>query len=246
MGGRSIRPRIELALSGIGNTKLRPERGTELEGGVDADLFDARLSVELTTYRKVQVDALMPVQLPPSVHGGGTQLINLGNIRNTGLELTVGVTPVQSSLLTWRTSVTYSRNSNTLTKLGDDVLPNKLAGIVEGYPLYSRWARPILAFADQNGDQVIDGGEVQVGDSLVYVGLVQPAYTSALTTDAQLFGGAVSVSAGFSYIGGACRSTRRPAPIGCWRRSSAIRAPRCSSRRPSSRRRGWWTRPITA
>lgn len=192
-----------LTLTGLGNTALKPERSTEFEGGFDADLLDSRVSLELTAYRKLQIDALLPIGIPLSVNGGGAVLTNIGNIRNTGLELTLGITPVRLPAVTWRAELLYSRTANTLVKLGDAVTPDKVAGLVEGFPLYSRWVRPILGFADQNQDGVIQQGEIQVGDSLVYMGRLYPAYTTQLHTDVALFGGAVGVSAGFSYDNGA-------------------------------------------
>lgn len=200
--GTSEQPTSELALTSLGNTALRPERSTEFEGGFDADLLASRVSVELTAYRKLQVDALMAMQVPPSVNGGGTVLTNIGNIRNTGLELTFDFTPVRLPLVTWNMQLHYSRNNNLLTKLGDGVAPNKTQGLAEGYPVGSRWARPILGFADQNGDSVLQHGEIQVGDSLVYVGRLYPAYQSSLFTNVALFSGAVDITAGFDYSAG--------------------------------------------
>lgn len=191
-----------LLLSNLGNTQLRPERSTEFEGGFDADLLDNRISVELSAYRKLQVDALMSMTLPGSV-GGGSVLQNIGNIRNTGLDLVFRLTPVRLPALTWSAALIYNNNTNTLVKLGRGVAPNKAEGLVEGYPVRSRWARPILGFADQNADGAIQPEEIQVGDSLVFMGRLYPAYETSLSTDVVLFGGAVGVSAGFSYNSGA-------------------------------------------
>jgi hypothetical protein len=159
--------------------------------------------VELTAYRKMQFDALMPLTLPPSVNGGGMVTTNIGNIRNTGVELSVLFTPVRLPALSWSTQLQYSRNQNVLTKLGESVAPNRREGIVEGYPVRSQWARPILSFADQNGDGQLQRGEVQVGDSLVYVGRLLPDYTAGLHTNVALFNGALGITAGFNYTAGA-------------------------------------------
>jgi TonB-dependent SusC/RagA subfamily outer membrane receptor len=192
-----------LLLTGIGNTELRPERSVEFEGGVDADVLDGKLTVELTAYRKTQIDALMRVALPTSVNGGGDVFQNIGNIRNQGLELTLGLTPIRLPALTWNTQLTYSRNTNTLVKLGNGVVANRQTGIVEGYPVGGRWARPILGYADQNENGVLELTEIQVGDSMDYMGRLLPDYTTALFTNVALFGGAVGITAGFSYEAGA-------------------------------------------
>lgn len=199
----------QLDLTTVGNRELRPERSTEIEGGFDADLLDSRVSVELTLYRKTQVDALMPVQLPPSVNGGASIIQNIGNIRNTGTEVTLGVTPLQSSLLTWNTQLNFSRNTNTLVKLGRGVDPDPERGLMEGYPVNSRWARPIKGYADLNGDGLLTRpGEIQLGDSLVFMGRLLPDYQTAVHTNVVLFDGALGITATVSYDAGATQIDR--------------------------------------
>jgi hypothetical protein len=104
--------------------------------------------------------------------------------------------------VTWSAELSYSRNHNTLVALGRGVLANKAQGLVAGYPVGGRWARPILGFADENGDSVLQRSEIRLGDSLVYLGRLLPAYTTALFTNMALFGGAVGLTAGFSYEAG--------------------------------------------
>ena len=56
-----------LTLATVGNPELRPERSSEIEGGLDLDLFDSRLSLVVTGYRKTTADALLATPLPPSI-----------------------------------------------------------------------------------------------------------------------------------------------------------------------------------
>lgn len=190
-------------LTNPGNTQLRPERDGELEGGFDADLLDNRLSLEVTGYRKTARDALLPVTLPGSL-GGGQVIKNIGTIRNTGMDVTARVTPLRASAATWNLEFSYSRNTNLLVELGKGVTPNREDGFVAGYPVGGRWAQPIVAYADQNGNGVLDGpSEIQLGDSAVYVGRLLPKYQTALHTNLALFDGALGVHAGFTYDAGA-------------------------------------------
>lgn len=196
-----------ISLSQLGNTQLRPERSTEFEGGFYAELLDNRLSVDFTTYRKTRVDALMPVPLPPSVYGGGSILLNVGTIRNSGLELTLGLTPVRLRAITWSTQFNVSRNRNLVVELGPGVTPFLADGaddsrVAAGYPLFGRWARPIIGYADANGDGVIERNEVQLGDSLVYMGSPLPNYQASAHTNLALLNGALSVGASFAYEDG--------------------------------------------
>jgi hypothetical protein len=73
---------------------------------------------------------------------------------------------------------------------------------VAGYPLFGRWAKPILGYADVNQDGVIERNEVQLGDTLVFMGSSEPNYEANLFTTLSLFRGAVTLNAGFSYQNG--------------------------------------------
>ncbi|HEX2080477.1 MAG TPA: TonB-dependent receptor [Longimicrobium sp.] len=131
----------------LGNPDVRPERGSEVELGVDAGFFGNRLGVELTWYDKTTHDALMRVPLPPSESGipGGTQFRNVGEINNRGVELAVRGTPVQSRAVTWDARLGFSTNRNRLVDFGFDSGPI-LIGLTtqnqrhaEGYPLAGFW-----------------------------------------------------------------------------------------------------------
>jgi outer membrane receptor protein involved in Fe transport len=198
----------QVTLQTIGNTKLKPERSTEIEGGGDADLLNSRLSVGVTFYRKTRVDALMPRPLPPSVYGEATVLENIGTIRNTGFELTLGAELVRTDLVTWRTGVSMSQDRNVIVSLGRGVEPFFTAQgsngyyIAPGYPLFGRWAKPILGYADANANGVIDPDEVLLGDTAVYAGETMPNYTATLHSTLSFFRGALSVDAALQYQDG--------------------------------------------
>ncbi|MBX6331023.1 MAG: SusC/RagA family TonB-linked outer membrane protein [Gemmatimonadaceae bacterium] len=192
-------------LLSLGNSALRPERSTEIEGGFDADMFGDRLSVSVTGYRKMRYDALMSVPVAPSVYGRGIEVYrNIGEIRNTGLELSVSAQLVRSAPVTWSTTVNLSRNHNMVTKLGQGVQPfgPNDARVVAGYPLFGRWAKPILGYSDVNGNGVIEASEVLLGDTALYMGASEPNYEASLSTSLSLFRGAVTVGANFTYQDG--------------------------------------------
>jgi TonB-dependent SusC/RagA subfamily outer membrane receptor len=196
-------------VSSLGNSKLRPERASEVEGGFDAGLFDDRITVDLTSYRKVQRDALLAVPVAASVNGPGYSVMeNIGLVRNTGTELSIGLEPLRTALVTWRVQAIASTNRNLLVRLAPGVQPIYIGGasvisrIVPGYPLFGSWARPILGYADANHDGIIDSSEVRVGDSTVYVGQPLPKYHLSFATTVALFNRRVSIDATFDYQNG--------------------------------------------
>jgi hypothetical protein len=207
-----------LTLQTLGNDVLKPERSVELEGGFDADLLDDRISLGVTGYRKTRIDALMNVPLPPSVYGDGLNILeNVGTIRNTGYNITLGAQLVRTDLVTWRADVSVSHNKNLVVALGPGVEPfqSNDSRVVAGYPLGGRWGKPVLGYGDLNDDGVLEPNEVLYGDSLVFLGLSEPDFTGSLQTTLSFFRGTVTLSGSFLYTGGV-------ASIGPWADLRAI------------------------
>ncbi|HEU4588171.1 MAG TPA: TonB-dependent receptor [Gemmatimonadales bacterium] len=193
-----------LLISTLGNTQLKPERSTEVEGGIDADVLGDRVTLSITGYRKLRYDALMPVPLAPSVYGGATVMRNIGTIRNTGLELSLGADLVRTNPLVWRTTLNLSRNHNRVETLngGAPLVIGPNQRVVEGYPLFGFWARPVLGYADVNQDGILEVNEVQLGDSAVYLGSSEPNFVASITSSLRLFRGALTIDATLDHQNG--------------------------------------------
>src|SRR5207253_285362 len=78
-----------LSASNIGNTKLRPERTLEWEGGLDLRAFNNRVSMELTYYSKQTRDALESYSYAPSAAASSSITRNLGGVKNAGIEASI-------------------------------------------------------------------------------------------------------------------------------------------------------------
>jgi TonB-linked SusC/RagA family outer membrane protein len=173
-------------LQTLGNPDIKPERGSELEGGFDAALLGNRLGVELTYYDKVTHDALMSVPLAPSQAGiaGGTQFQNLGQISNRGVELSLSGTPLATRPLTWESRLNLSTNRNRLDRFGFHTSPI-LIGVttlnqrhVEGFPLAGYWVH----------DPVWDAKQGKyVPSAARYVGPSLPTREASLSTTLTFF-----------------------------------------------------------
>ena len=111
-GGPAVIPQF------VGNPSLKPERGTELEGGFEAGLLDDRLGVDFTVYYAKTRDAILQQSLAPSTGFPGLQFINAGAIRNAGFESRLSATPIQRPDLSVETELTVSHNSNKVLNLG--------------------------------------------------------------------------------------------------------------------------------
>ena len=200
-----------VALKSIGNTKLQPERTTEVEGGFDADLLGDRLTLSFTGFRKTTTDAMLSVPLAPSIYGSNVQILkNIGVVRNSGFEASVGARVVRTDPVTWDLQLALNQQRNMVVELGSGVEPFYSAGsenlggarVAAGYPLFGRWTKPVLGYADANGNGVLEREEVVVGDTAVFVGGTLPNYTADLNTTLTFLRGAISVTAGLHYEDG--------------------------------------------
>jgi len=141
----------------FGNPELKPERARELEFGFDATLFKGRTSVEFTSWNKTTSDLIASQPIPPSLGFVGSRFVNLGSINNRGIEFLLRVTPVQSKLLTWESSVNLSTFRNRLVSFDDstklrEVPISQAYGVVQehraGFPLGGYWTPGINRNAD--------------------------------------------------------------------------------------------------
>ncbi|MCC7051900.1 MAG: SusC/RagA family TonB-linked outer membrane protein [Gemmatimonadaceae bacterium] len=177
-----------LVQSALGNPDLKPERSTENETGFEANMFNSRLSLDVTYYHKITKDALIAAVLPPSYGSVTTQLRNLGSVKNSGWELGVTAQIMNRSYFTWDVNVSASGNANVVQSLGDT--PPQIGTVtrtVAGYPIAGYWAQPILGWQDKNGDGLLTyyadtaRNEVFVADTSVFRGYATPRYNTTVT-----------------------------------------------------------------
>jgi outer membrane receptor protein involved in Fe transport len=192
------------ALIATGNPDLRPERSSEMETGADADFLGGRVSLEATYYNRLSRDALIQRPLPTS-SGLSSQWVNVGALRNRGAELGLNLRLAETRRFTASLGVNGSYNANKLITLG---IPNTTAigssdaRSVAGYPILSRWAKPILGYADANHNGIIEPTEVRVGDSVVFIGPSDPPRQATVSPTLTFLRGALTFRSVFQYAGG--------------------------------------------
>ena len=173
-----------LRASSIGNPDLKPERGTEIELGFDAGVFDDRMGVDFTFYHKTTDDMLQSITIPASTGFTTTRLANLGSVLNRGVEISLFGTPVRGSTFSWDTRFNFSTNHNELTSLGTadrttDTPGGQAYGSVQqhriGYPLGGYWVTPPVR--DANGVAVLNAA----GAAIYYAGDTSRRYIGPST-----------------------------------------------------------------
>lgn len=199
-----------LALRYLGNTKLRPERGVELEGGFDAELLQNRLSLNITYFQKQRKDAIVSNNYTPSVDGGGRIRMNVGDLSNSGTEISAQAQVLERRSMSVNLNGSFSRLRSKVVKLSDDAAsigfgsPLSYGGVqyVVGYPVEGLWLRPILGYADLDGNGWLSSQEVVLGGTPSFIGSNEPSYQASFNPNMSLFNGRVTVNGVFSYVGG--------------------------------------------
>jgi TonB-linked SusC/RagA family outer membrane protein len=206
----------------LGNPDLKPERSTEWELGFDSRLFTNRIQLDVTYYSRRTHDALISKVIAPSVgSGGGSQLTNLGSIKNAGFEVTLGGQLLDRRQLGLDFHFTTSLNSNKVVSLGST--PPQIGTtnwVVEGYPVNGLWEDAIVGWNDANSDGILTANEVQiVSDTLfgnidpktgrpqvigvgTFRGYAAPRYLTTFTSGIDLFNRRVRIQNLFDWRGG--------------------------------------------
>ena len=131
-------------LSQLGNDELTWEKNKNFNVGVDFGMFKSRLSGSLEFFTRTTSDLLYYLSQPLSSGYGSVQKpINVGSIRNTGVELTLNGTPVKTKDFTWDVNVNLTHYKNKILKLDPSVAENGIKGSYyiyrEGGSLYESY-----------------------------------------------------------------------------------------------------------
>jgi TonB-linked SusC/RagA family outer membrane protein len=192
----------------FGNPKIGPERQTEFEGGLDLEAWNGRIRTELTGYARRSTDALIQIPIAVSA-GGGSIYQNIGSVTNRGIEGLLTVRPIDGPRVSLSLTANGSANKNRLVS----TFPNAPPGYFQtfgllgqrhrvGYPLYGVWQKPIVSYADANGDGIIALSEIVVGDTEVYMGPTSATKRLAFGGTLSLARDLVRLTAMFDWQGG--------------------------------------------
>ena len=99
------------------NSKLKWESTASYNFGIDLGLWRDRVGIVFDAYYKKTSDLLLVVPMGFSA-GVTSQLQNVGNVVNKGVEFAVNGTILQRKNLTWNVSANIAYNNNKITDMG--------------------------------------------------------------------------------------------------------------------------------
>ena len=100
----------------IPNPDLRWERTTSLNLGFDLGFFQDHITANVELYRAMTKDLILERQLPNST-GFSSFLTNIGETRNTGVEVMLSTINVHAGDFHWSSDITFALNRNEIVDL---------------------------------------------------------------------------------------------------------------------------------
>ena len=158
---------------------LKPQRKRSKEAGMEARFFQNRLGFDVSVYRENTVNQIMNISVA-STTGFSSKTINAGNLQNTGIELQMNLTPVQTSNFSWDVTLNWSKNVPKVVELFEDMkylnlyalgwsgyvyaFPGKEYGTLYGYAIVRENATPVyydeektqLAYYEYSGRPLVN------------------------------------------------------------------------------------------
>jgi TonB-linked SusC/RagA family outer membrane protein len=142
------------------NANLLPERTKNVEAGIEANFFKARLGFDFTYYRSNSVNQIMPVGVSAAT-GYATKWVNAGTVRNEGIEVSAFIVPIRTTDFNWTMNINFARNRNMVVDLYEDTQNLELGSFQGGVTLNAALGQPFgtlrgQGFVYNNGEKVVD------------------------------------------------------------------------------------------
>lgn len=177
------------------NPDLKWESTAMLNIGVDFTLFNNRVNGTIEWYNKETSDMLYTYQVPTPPFVYNRMQANVGDMRNTGLEILLNIDIFRKKDFNWNTSINFATNKNEVTRLSNDLYSsdriytgnpwirggsNITSHVVEeGYPVGQFFLLECIGI-DENGKYIMvdqNGDDKITEDDRTYMGDAQPDFT---------------------------------------------------------------------
>ena len=173
----------------LGSQSLSPEMTTEFELGLNMAFLQNRFSFDAAYYDRNTDKQIFSLNMDPAT-GYTAQNMNLGKIRNRGIELLVSVTPVKIGDFQWDINWNYTKNWSKVIKLPDELGGiATIYGLSGGTSLYAIEGEPLGVFKayvpqmTEDGKIICDGeGQPLVNPEQQIVGSMNYKYLMGFGT----------------------------------------------------------------
>jgi len=116
----------------ISNSTLRPYTSTTTEAGIEARMFNSRLSFDVTLYDRKTTNDIVSTAISGTT-GYNNVILNVGELSNKGIEVLLSGTPVKTGNFSWNTSYNFAYNKNEVVRLAAGLDQIQMASSVNGW-----------------------------------------------------------------------------------------------------------------
>ena len=130
----------------IGSNTLSPEMSTETEVGLNMAFLQNRVSFDASFYNRISDKQIFSLDMDPAA-GYTAQNINLGKIRNRGIEFLISGTPVKIKDFSWSISWNFTKNWSKVISLPEALGGSTMIyGFTGGTGLYAMTGKELGIF----------------------------------------------------------------------------------------------------
>ena len=173
--------------STVPNPNLRPLKVKETEVGLELIFFDRRINLDVAAYNKNTVDEILNVNIS-NASGYSSTKVNVGSLRNRGIEALLTLVPVLTGDFAWETSFNYSYNISKVLALAEgQTIFNVSGGQMWlggssishelGMPLGSLRGNDFLR--NDKGQILTSGGQFRVNPQMITFGSIIPKHVGS-------------------------------------------------------------------
>jgi TonB-linked SusC/RagA family outer membrane protein len=169
-----------LLIDRIGNPGLSWEKNAALNFGLDYGLWGGRVRGALDVYSSETTDLLLDKRLP-TVSGFDIITTNVGNLKNTGVDLSINANYVQTSDFSFNGSLNIHYNKNEIVSLTGELVPVTDS---EGNPVLNADGSPVL----EEPDDLDNGWFIGQSKDVIWDYEVDGVYKIGEEEEAAVFG----------------------------------------------------------
>ncbi|RXF68940.1 SusC/RagA family TonB-linked outer membrane protein [Arcticibacter tournemirensis] len=103
------------------NPLLQPEMTTSTELGLEAGFFSGRVRLDLSVYNTRSKNQILEINVTPTA-GYNKRVTNIGEIKNKGLEVQLGLTPIKTKAFQWDADINFAANRSRTYDIEPQIL----------------------------------------------------------------------------------------------------------------------------
>jgi len=116
----------------ISNTNLKPYTSTTTEGGFELQMLNSRLGLDFTYYNRQTTNDIVNTAVS-TTSGYSNVIMNIGKLRNSGVEVLLTGKPVRTNNFGWNISYNVAYNSNKVVALAPGLNYIQIASSVNSW-----------------------------------------------------------------------------------------------------------------